>query len=128
MFLSNLFGAVGAGVSSNPFSPGDQSGFSLVLDAAVQYTTNGNLVSVYGTITYPVTASGAGALISLPIAVPNETYAGVVGTAIVGGVTGFAIATQPGTSTAKILNASGAMTNANLSAATIQFFLTYPMS
>lgn len=107
------------------WTPTDQSGASLSFTAvSAQYCQYGNIVIVYGTLTYPTTADGSSAKISLPVAVPNQPYASVFGTA---DGQGHFIKTVINSSTASMQSAGGVLTtNANLSAKTINIFVVYP--
>jgi hypothetical protein len=115
------------------YSPTDQSGASLGFTGiSVKYAKLGSLVFVYGTLTYPSTASAANATISLPVAVPNQNYAQVPGMlrysgTSVGTVGPVAVAN---TSTAVFVVEAGnaVVTNSQLSGKTIWFLLTYPAS
>lgn len=116
-------------IAPTVFTPTDQSGAALVFTSvSVRYAKLGNLVSIYGTLTYPATADATAASISLPVAVPNAAYAAAPGTLLLTGATGAAIQAVVNTSTAAFAGAAGALTNANLSAKVLQFFLTYPAS
>lgn len=111
------------------FAPTDQSGAGLSFTAVnVQYAKYGNEVYMYGTLTYPATADGAAASISVPVAVPNHSYAAVPGTLLLSGNTGSAIQTVQNTSAAAFAGAAGALTNANLSGKILKFSLIYPAS
>ena len=114
-------------VAPTSWTPTDQSGASLTFTAvSAQYCQYGNIVIVYGTLTYPTTADGSSAKISLPVAVPNQPYASVFGTA---DGQGHFIKTVINSSTASIQSAGGALTtNAVLSTKIINFFIVYPAS
>jgi hypothetical protein len=116
-------------VAPTTFAPTDQSGAGLTFTSvSVRYTKVGNIVSVYGTLTYPSTVSASTAAISLPVAVPNQAYASVPGSLLVTLDTGSTILAVQNTSTATFYGAGGALTNANLSLKMLQFFLSYPAS
>lgn len=124
-------------ITHTSFTPTDGSGAGLALAAvSAKYFRIGNWMTAYGRYTMPATADATGAAIgSLPVAVPNQTYAippsilwvtgGVPGTAAV-------MVPVPNTSTAKIydafVNAGTAITNANLSAAVIRFHISWPVA
>jgi hypothetical protein len=112
-------------ITTTPFEPTDQSGAGLAFtNVDVQYSQLYNLVSVYGTLTYPTQADGLSAVISLPILPVRE----VPGTMIVNSAAGFAVVANTNASAATLTGTSGVLTNADLSGATIIFFLTYPSS
>lgn len=70
-------GPVIATAGCTSYSPTDQSGAYLTFSSvSAQYCRYGNIVYVYGNLTYPSTASSSNAAISLSVAVPNQTYAG----------------------------------------------------
>jgi hypothetical protein len=110
------------------WTPTDQSGASLTFTAVnAQFCRIGNLVFVYGSLTYPSTADATQSKISLPVAVPNQSYAKVSGT-VVGTVNAIPQAII-NTSTAQFLTgAAGAVTNATLSLKVITIFIIYPAS
>jgi hypothetical protein len=117
-------------VSSAPiaWTPTDQSGAALVFTAvAAFYQQIGNLVFVWGTLTYPSTADGSNSLISLPVAVPNQQYARSPGNASAGN-NQLGILPFFGSSTAAFNNASGRVSNSSLSTAVVNFSLFYPIS
>lgn len=127
----NVAGAIaqnGAAILTGPnsFSPTDASVAALVFTAvSVNWYQIGNLVHVYGTLTYPVTGSGAGAKISLPVAVPNQNYARSPSAAF-GPVAGLTLRALQNQSVAAFEAAGAAVTNATLSGALINFMLIYP--
>jgi len=125
----NTTGGVATVVSGpTPWSPTDQSGASLTFTGvSCQYTQIGNMVYAYGTLTYPSTASSANAIISLPVAVPNQNYA-VVQSCDLGSLSGV-LQTVKNTSTAAIITNTGTpQTNATASLKQINFMLVYPAS
>lgn len=126
----NGSGAVQTVIACTSWTPTDQSGASLTFTSvSAQYCVYGNLVFAYGTLTYPTTASTANATISLPVAVPNQSYAVVVG--IAGGSinTVAFIRTVQNTSTANIVGTAQVVAeNVTLSTLTLHFFLVYPAS
>jgi hypothetical protein len=114
------------------YTPTDQSGAGLSFTGiSVQYSLGGNLVRLYGTLSYPATANGADAAISLPVAVPNQNYAQAPG-AVMTTAGGVALVLVPvkNTATAAMRNAGNgnAVANASLSGAAISFSLAYPAS
>jgi hypothetical protein len=123
--VNSTGGAVTAKQECTSYSPTDQSGASLTFTAvSVQYCQYDNLVYVYGTLTYPSTASAANSTISLPVAVPNQSYAVIFGN----DYTNIALATIQNSSTAGFYNAqTGARyTNVSLSTVAVKFMLIYP--
>lgn len=125
-----------AALASTPtlFNPTDQSGAGLTFTGvSVNWFQIGNMVFVYGTLTFPTTANSSQAAISLPVAVPNQNYAEVGNTMMTNiGSVGWTIFTVKNTSkaqfTGNVANPNTPATNANLSAATIFFNLVYPAS
>ena len=113
---------------STSWTPADASGDALTFTSVnAQYTQIGNMVTAYGTLTYPTTTSATLAAITLPVAVPNQTYAAVLGTVF--GVGNVVTKTVTNTSKAIIINTSGStQTNSSLSAKTINLFIAYPAS
>lgn len=109
----------------------DQSGAGLsFLSVTGRYIIQNGMVTVVAQFTYPATGDGSGAVISLPVAVPNQAYAEAPGCMqqIGSGIAvGYVVSIKSG-STAKFLNsASGAQfSNANLSAITVKITLVYP--
>lgn len=113
------------------WAPTDASGAGLVFTSvSAQAGKIGNLVYAYGTLTYPVTANGNNAAITLPIAVPNQAYAVVPGSAGANaGPAGLYLRSVQNASSATFrVTPGGAVTNATLSAAVIAFMLIYPAS
>lgn len=126
-------GAIVSGCTS--WTPTDQSGAGLAFTSvSAVYCLKGPAgsqeVSIYVTLTYPTTVSASNAAISLPVAVPNQTYAGVPGT-VVGnstGVTGAVVKAVPNTTTAVFVNnAFVATPNSTLSLKPLTFFMQYPV-
>ncbi len=111
------------------YSPTDLSGASLTFTGvSVRYSKIGNLVSVYGTLTYPATADATDAQISLPVAVPNQSYATVPGSLLLTGVPGSSIVAVANSSAAIFQGAAARLKNVDLSGKVLAFFLTYPAS
>lgn len=112
------------------WTPTDQSGAGLAFTSVSgAYCKIGNMVFVYGTLTYPSTSNGNNATISLPVAVPNQTYAGQVGSYIGSSLTNLVIRAVPNSSTANVVNSNtfGIETNANMSTHPVTFLLIYPV-
>jgi hypothetical protein len=123
--VNSTGGAMTAMTECTSYTPTDQSGASLTFTAvSVQYCQYDNLVYVYGTLTYPSTASAANSTISLPVAVPNQSYAVIFGN----DYANIALATIQNSSTAGFYNAqTGARyTNVSLSTVAVKFMLIYP--
>lgn len=123
----------------NPSSPSgtwtasDGSGAGLAFTSvSCGYTRNGNLVTVYGRLTYPVTASGSNATIGgLPFTVANQTYAQNGGIAVaLGGSVGMFVAPVKATTTAVLLLATtGAnVANSGLTTLPVFFNFSYPIA
>ena len=121
--------ALAGSTACTSWTPTDQSGASLTFTGvSAQYCRIGNLIYAYGTLTYPSTADATNAKVSLPVAVPNQSYA-----AVSSGPSGVAVAAVlkavQNTSTAVILgNTGNAETNVTLSLKTITFMLISPAS
>jgi hypothetical protein len=121
-----------SGYVATSFSPIDQSGAGLSFSSIdFKYEQIGNLVYLYGMLTYPVTADGNNATISLPVPVANVTRAQTP--AQVGnntGVTNLQVLPVQGTSTAvfRDFTTGGAKTNANMTGTRVRFMLIYPAS
>ena len=117
------------GFSSAGWTPTDQSGAGLTFTSVnAQYCQIGNIVFAYGTLTYPSTADTHDAIISLPVAVPNQSYA-VITSVLAAGSNNAKIHTVQNSSTAAITGPAGAaLTNAGISAVTLNFMLIYPAS
>lgn len=124
--------------ASGTFTPADGSGATLTFTTPVgYYRTVGNIVHIWGSIGYPATASGANSLITgLPFTSAN------LATNCGGFVNPFFSAPAfPGASpgpnwlvvnknatTFRFATAAGAaLTNANLTAANVDFYACYPI-
>lgn len=120
-------------VAPTSWTPTDQSGAALTFTSvSAMYQQVGNIVYAYGTLTYPSTADGTSAKISLPVAVPNQAYAvvssGEIGAPSASGL-GAVLNTVQNTSTAAVFsNAGAAVINSTLSLKKINFMLIYPAS
>lgn len=112
------------------WTPTDQSGAALTFTAVnAQYCQYGNIVFAYGTLTYPSTADGSVGKISLPVAVPNQSYAVVTGTVTnSGGNNVLKTIQNTSTATFSTLTAGASTLNSSLSTKTINFFIAYPAS
>jgi hypothetical protein len=119
-------GVATVAVGATSWTPVDASGAGLTFTSVnAQYTQIGNLVTAYGTLTYPTTTSASNATITLPTLVPNQPYAAVFGTTV---NTSF-IKAVPNTTTATIgANTGVPATNSALSARVITFMISYPAS
>lgn len=110
-----------------PWVPTDQSGAALAFTYAFpsQYVKIGRLVVISGNLTYPVTASGANAIIGgLPF--PATTQFAFQPTFTDFGATFFGVVSLNSVRVDFIFNLAGALlTNANLSAKTIKFSTHY---
>ena len=130
--LTAIIAAIKTGTfPQTAWTPTDQSGAALTFTGVnCRFTQVGTLVHAFGTLTWPTTASAANATISLPVAVPNVSYAAVPGSAIAGGNTPMVILPVVNTSTATFVGTSGnaLKTNANLSTLAVAFMLIYPAS
>lgn len=120
---------VDALAASTTWTPTDTSGASLSFsNVDCKYMRLGPLVIAYGQITYPTTASGSAAKISLPVAV-LASGRGSIPAAVDSTVTnGLRIQASGGTSNAifGIVTTGASATNANLTGQTIHFCLIYP--
>jgi hypothetical protein len=98
------------------WTPTDASGAGLTITVARgKYTRIGNVCYYNAVITYPATADGTNAKISLPVATTDASAVGSVLEA-----TGTAITALSGSSGINFYNASGAVrTNANLTLKTL---------
>jgi len=116
----------GQGSSPASFSPTDQSGASLAFTSVnVQYCQIANIVFVYGTLTYPVTVDTSNATISLPVAVPNQTYAQASFHG--GSANNTYLRPVPNSSTMIVTNGAGVnVQNGVVSATTFHFMVQYP--
>lgn len=133
----NVAGGVaigGASILAGPtaFTPADASGAGLAAftGVSVNWYRVGNMIFVYGSLTYPATGSGLVAAITLPVAVPNVGYANPPGAVISnGGPAGLILQANQNTSTATFrVTPGGGVTNAALTLATLSFMLVYPAS
>lgn len=109
------------------WTPTDQSGAGLSFTSvSANYCQIGNMVFAYGTFTYPVTVSASNAIISLPVAVPNQSYAVVYGTNL-GVGTNALPETVKNSSTMVVVTAAGvAVPNSTLSTKVINVLMIYP--
>lgn len=119
--------------SSGTWTPADASGAGLTFSAvSCAYTRIGNMVFIYGTLTYPVTGNSSNAAISgLPFVLANQNYAPTFGEMTVGGAfnTAFPILTKnSATMTINSFAGGSLKTNALLSGAVIVFNFAYPIS
>lgn len=112
----------------------DASGASLTFTSVnVKWSKIGNIVYIYGTLTYPSTVSGANALVSFsgPPGVPAGTYATIPGSAYVQGAAvafGGGIRFNSNNSNFYIVNLATEIpaTNAQLSLAEVEIAGWYP--
>lgn len=135
LYLSgSIFFAGGAAVSQTvaAWVPTDNSGAGLTFtNVQVNYTRQGNLVNVYGHITFPVVATTAPVSIGgLPIASANQPFViGVGGYANDGsGSTRFIQMNQNASTFGVINSARGLLTNNQLSGAQLDFAFFYPVT
>lgn len=132
--LTNCTGLPMAGIAGSvaptSWTPTDQSGATLTFTAvSAFYQQIGSIVTAWGTLTYPSTANGSNAVISLPVAVPNQNYAVLKGPPIDSPtITNIILETVKNTSTASILavNTNVALVNSTLSLAVVNFIISYP--
>ena len=114
------------------WTPTDASGGSLTFSGvSVNYSQIGNLMCVYGTLTFPSTGDTNNNLIDgLPVKAVNHPYATVPGSCWIAGLTdGSYVITSSANSTEFAIrdpDTSTRLTNAALSGLTIDFVLTYP--
>lgn len=108
------------------------AGLSITTNSCTYSVANG-VVSLFASITYPSTADGSTAKISVPVAIPNKTYAAAsnLGTSTVtlGSVTKtFQLTGNANTSNATIYNIlnGNAFNNVSLTTSTLVFGLSYP--
>lgn len=115
---------------STTWTPGDASGAGLTFTSVnAQYTQIGNLVTAYGTLTYPTTTSASAAAITLPVAVPNQSYAQAAGSLLnSGGNAGLKAIQGTTTATFIVLSTGAAVTNSTANTKVINFAITYPAS
>jgi hypothetical protein len=113
---------------STSWTPVDASGAGLTFTSVnAQYTQIGNIVTAYGTLTYPSTTSATNAAMTLPVAVPNQTYAAVFAAAATPVGSGRGLLAVKNTTTAIFSPQSGgSVSNSSLSAGIISFFISYP--
>ena len=124
-------GALSAYAPGGSWTPADGSGASLSFTGvSASYTLIGNMVFAYCQLTYPSTVSGSNAVISgLPFQVSNNNYA-------TQGILSFSSTANAnkavaagGTQTVKIYTTAGVQTtNVQLTGATINLLLIYPVS
>lgn len=112
------------------WTPSDQSGATLAFTSvSAAYTRIGNMVFVYGRLTFPVTASGAQISIGgLPFTIANVNYAAGTGSAAgIGGTLPLSISKTKNTTTFTFIRSdTGAnLTNANLSTVPVLFDFAY---
>jgi hypothetical protein len=117
-------------VAPTAWTPTDQSGAGLTFTSvSAMYMQIGNMVFVYGSLTYPATADASLAKISLPVAVPNQAYANATGFTQSTATTSSYIRTIINSSTAGFYAIAGAQaTNATLSGLVLHFSIMYPAS
>lgn len=117
-------------VAPTSWTPTDQSGGGLTLASVnAYYCKIGNMVFAYGAFTYPSTSDSHNAAISLPVAVPNQSYAAVPAVTLNGLAANDVLKSVQNTSTAAWFTQGGAaITNGTLSGKTINFMLIYPAS
>ena len=117
------------------WTPADESGGSNSFSSvSAQWCKYGNIVYAYGTVTYPGSVSGGSdnAVISLPVAVPNQSYAIVVAAVTITGsaasLQGAFMRTVLNSSTAQFFSTTAELTNTNMAGATVRFMMIYPAS
>jgi hypothetical protein len=115
------------------WTPTDQSGAALTfVSVNATYCKIGNMVFVCGTLVYPSTGNTNAAAISLPVAVPNQSYAAIPGPTINSASNGIMLVptqnTSPGVAAFTSVSTGGAITNNTLSSKKIQFSMMYPAS
>jgi hypothetical protein len=118
--------------SSGTWTPTDGSGAGLTLSSVSgKYQVIGNMVFAYFRVTYPTTSNGSTATIgSLPLTVPNQTYATIPSRIHVtsGTGNGFIVPVVNSTTATFVDSNSSGLTNANLSTLTISACVMYPAS
>ncbi len=117
--------------TSTTYAPTDQSGATLTFTGvSVAYTKIGNIVYVYGTLTFPSNSDASSIAISLPVAVPNQAYAaGTFSMTNSGGSNPTFARPIPNTSTFTLTNLAGSRyNNLTFSGVTITFAFFYPAS
>jgi hypothetical protein len=102
---------------------GSGAGLTFTQNATAYWSISNNVVTVTGDITYPVTASGANATLTLPIAAKvNSSVNGCVGFTTFGSI----LTMNGGSSGIGFYSPSGGgYTNANMSAKRVAFSITY---
>lgn len=116
------------------WTPSDQSGAGLTFTGVnVSSTRLGNLVFCYGRLTYPTTADTSSASIGgLPVTSANQNYALGVGSMVETNVLTFPPVPQVQVNSTKFNISNGfsgaAVTNVQLSGATIIFSFHYPIT
>lgn len=131
--LANGGTGASTGVSAGSWTPSDQSGAGLVFTGvSASYSRLGNIVFAYISLTFPVTASGAGISIGgLPVATANAGY-GQGGGSIA--YTGSAstperLNLEPGTTRFQIYSSSGVqILNSAMSGQALNACLIYPVT
>lgn len=126
-------GAVVSGCTT--YTPTDQSGSSITFSAAtgeycIDGPAGGQTVSVFFSVTYPTIAVDANvAKVSLPVAVPNQSFAQVGALSSCGVATCTQVRTIINTSTVQFVTSAGItpVTNAGMSLLTARGALTYPV-
>lgn len=119
--------------ATGAWTPADNSGAALAFTGVnAGFTQIGNLVFLYLTLTYPVTADGSNASIKgLPYLVPNQTYAQVPSIVDTTATIANEVVLVPAKNTFTATFDTGApltaVTNATLSGATISAKLIYPV-
>lgn len=118
------------------WTPADVSGGLLTFsNVNCKYTIIGNLVFAYGTLTYPSNTDANHAAFSLPVPVPNQSYAAapsVAGGA--GGVIGTALEviplknSTPGVANFGKISDQSLQTNQTVSGRVVNFMLVYPVN
>lgn len=110
--------------SSGPWTPTDNSGATLVFTSVnCYYTQIGNLVFIYGTLTYPSTVSGSNASLGgLPFTVGSTSNPGVMTLSGSGLTSDRYLQPVGGSLTASIVSSIGTpSTNTGLSTKQIAF-------
>lgn len=109
------------------WTPTDASGAGLTFTGVLgKYTKIGNMIFAYATFTYPATANGASARISLPVAAAS-TY-GTVGYLTTVGNTMITVLAGLAAADFRAVSTGGGLTNANISGGVFNVTLTYPAS
>lgn len=115
-------------VAPASFTPADASGTGPAFSAvSVRSYRLGNLIHVYGQLTYGASVDGAQAAITLPVAVPNVNYAAGPSPGLTSnGPTILMLQPIPNTSKAVIFSPAAITTNANMNNGILYFNLIYP--